>query len=142
MNTMKNLIYGLLLIFSGALLLTACGDDDDHNHSDNNEVNIIIQSPEDGKTFSMAEAESIDIHVLFEATEENHDVEVVLHPHGDHSNKIVNWDAHDHDLLIEFRTSVDLSSFESGTEFHLITRSCVNHSCGDYEEKEITFTIE
>lgn len=139
---MKNLLYGMLLLFSGALLFTACSDDDDHHHSDDNEVNILIQSPTDGHTYSMEEAADLDIHVLFEATEENHDVEVELYPHGDHSNKIVDWDAHEHDPLIEFRTSVDLSSFDSGTVFHLRTKSCVNHRCTDYEEKEITFTIE
>lgn len=138
---MKKLVYGLMLLFSGAILFPACSDDD-HNHSDNNEVNIVIQSPANGKVFTMEEAASIDIHVVFEATEENHDVEVVLHPHGDHSNKIIDWDLHDHDPLITFRTSVDLTSFDSGTEFHLKTKSCVNHRCTEFEEKEITFTIE
>ncbi len=139
---MKNLLYGMLLLFSGALLFTACSDDDDHHHSDDNEVNIVIQSPTDGQTFSMEEAESIEIQIVFEATEENHDVEVVLYAHGDSANKIIDWDAHDHDPLIEFNATVDLSSFESGTEFHLNTKSCVDHDCDDYEKKEITFTIQ
>jgi len=139
---MKNLLYGVVLLFSGALLFTACGDDDDHHHNDTNEVNIVIQTPSDGQTFSMEEAESIEIKVIFEATEENHDLEVVLYPHGDASNKIIDWDLHDHNPMIEFNATVDLSSFDSGTVFHLHTKSCVDHSCNEIDEKHITFSIQ
>lgn len=138
---MKNYLYGIMLLFSGALFFAACGDDDDHNHNDN-EVNIRIISPTDGQVITTEQAKSFEIHVMFEASDENHDVEVELYAHGQSADKIIDWQRHDHDPLLPFKEQIDLSGFAPGTEFHLDTKSCIDHDCKEVVTNNIVFSIE
>ena len=139
---MNNVLLSLTLLLGMALLFTACDSDDDHHHSDDNEINIMILSPMDGEVISMEDASAVEIHVVVEATEENHDVEIELYPVGESANKILDWHLHTHDQLVEFANDpVDLSSFEAGTEFHLEVKACIDHDCDERETKHIHFTI-
>ncbi|TVR78239.1 MAG: hypothetical protein EA409_10955 [Saprospirales bacterium] len=139
---MNTKLLSLLLIFALAFSFSACGDDDDHHHHGDNEINIIIISPQEDMIISTEEASIVLISVRVEATEENHDIDIELHPEGDHSNKIIDWHRHTHDQVVEFTEVVDLSGFESGTEFHLEVTACIDHGCEEKERKHIHFTLE
>lgn len=139
---MNTKLLSLLLILALAFSFSACGDDDDHNHSGDNEINIIIISPQEDMIISMEEASNVVIAVRVEASDENHEVDIELYPEGDHSNKILDWNRHAHVPIIEFNEVVDLSGFESGTEFHLEVRACIDHDCEEVERKHIHFSVE
>lgn len=132
---MKN--FFLLLLAISAFGITSCDKDDDH---DDNEVTIRILEPSANAVIT--DAANVTIRVEVEATDENHGVEIVLHPTGDENNKIMDFDLHDHDKLISFEQDVDLSSFPGGQGFLLKVEACSDHDCEETETKEISFSIQ
>lgn len=129
-------IYFLAVLFLG-LFLTSCGDD----HEDN-VIKITIEEPTNGATIAKDKCGDVHVHIDIEASDENHEVEVVLHPEGDTSNKIIDYDKHSHDKVVKFEQEVDLCSFEAGTCFHLEVSACVDHDCKKKETAEAEFCLE
>jgi hypothetical protein len=138
MKFIKNLFF-LALAVSLATGFASCNkDDDDHDHHDN-EITIRILEPMSNE--KITDAAKVHIHIEVEASDENHEVEIVLYPHGDSSNKILDVDRHTHDKVFVFEQDIDLSSFPADTEFHLEVKACVDHDCKEKEEKHIDFSI-
>lgn len=136
--TIKNL--SLLILAFGALLFTGCDDeDDDHMHGDN-EITINILEP--GPDEVVADASKVHIHIEVEASDENHNLEVVLHPDDDIDDKIIDFDQHSHDKVISFEQDVDLSDYPAGTEFHLEVEACKDHDCEEKEFADVEFSIQ
>lgn len=108
--------------------------------SDDNQITISFISPTDNAL--VTDKSSVLIHVNFVASDENHMVRVILHPDDNISDKIIDWDQHSHDKTIEFKQIVDLSSFPSGTKFHLEAIACVDHDCATEVEDDILFSIQ
>lgn len=137
---MKMLKHSWLLAFAlSALLFTACDkDDEDHDHGDN-KITINILEPGNGEV--MANPAEVHIHIEVEATDENHDIEIELHPEGDVSDKILDVKLHKHDQKIDFEQDVDLSSYPAGTEFHLEVKACLDHDCDETERADVEFKI-
>ena len=132
---MKKLLFPILML---SLLagFTACNKDDDHDH----DVTISILEPSNGEVIT--DASLVHIHIEVEAEDEVHEMEVILHPHGDVDNKIIDFDTHSHESSVTFEQDVDLSSFPSGTEFHLEVVVCKDHDCEEKEEEDISFSIQ
>jgi hypothetical protein len=76
-----------------------------------NEITIRIISPVEDQV--VANAASVLIHVEFEATDENHNVELFIHKDGDVNDVAFEWDQHDHDKKIVLMETIDLSSYPS-----------------------------
>ena len=138
---MKNL--NLLYLFAFVLLVTfvtSCSDDDEE--PTNNVVTITIDEPLPNETIAMADCGDVHIHIDIVATDENHEIEVILHPEGDVSDKIIDYDQHDHDKEIEFFQSVDLCSYAAGTCFHLEVEACVDHDCAEKATADVEFCLQ
>jgi hypothetical protein len=135
---MFNKAFSLILVL-GALFITACDNDDEDSHG-NNEITINILEP--GPDEVIANAADAHIHIEVEASEENHNVEIVLHPEGDLDDKIIDFDKHEHDQKIVFEQDVDLSGYPSGTEFHLEVEACKDHDCEEKEFADVEFSIQ
>lgn len=91
----------------------------------------------------VADASDVHIHVHFTAIDgELHEVEVMLHPDDDASDIIIDFDEHDHTEEFIFEQEVDLSSYPSGTEFHLEAKACLDHDCEETETGDIEFSIQ
>lgn len=133
----KNLF---LLIFAlGALTFLGCNDDDDdHDHGDN-DITITFLEPGDGET--VADASDVHIHVRVEASDENHELEIKLHPDDDVSDLIIDFDQHTHDKVVDFEQDIDLSAYPAGTKFHLEVEACKDHDCEDTVFADIEFSI-
>ncbi len=131
----------ILLFALTALTFTACEDDDhdhDHDHGDN-EITINILEP--GNDETVADASDVHIHIEIEATDVNHDVEIVLHPDGNLDEKILEEKLHDHDKKVSFEQDLDLSSYPAGTKFHLEVEACKDHDCEEREFADVEFSI-
>lgn len=133
--------YYLFAFVAVALFITGCDKDDDNN-TPANQITITIEEPMNGETIATANCSEVHVHVDFEATDENHEVEVVLHPEGDVNNKIIDYDKHDHDKKITFEQEVDLCSFPAGTCFHLEVKACVDHDCNESVTKDVEFCLQ
>jgi hypothetical protein len=137
MRLLKNFL--LLMLAAGVTAtFTSCDKDDDHDH-DHNEITIRILEPKANE--KVADASDVHIHIEVEASDENHEVEIKLHPKGDSSDKIIDYDKHTHDKKFVFEQDVDLSSYPAGTVFHLEIEACVDHDCKEKVEKHIDFSI-
>ena len=136
---MKNFKFYYLFAFAlvGCLFITSCGDDDD---DDTNKVTITIEEPLDGST--IADCSEVHVHIEFEATEENHEFEIVLHPEGNVDDKIIDYDEHDHDKKIEFEQEVNLCDYPAGQCFHLEVVACEDHDCGEKATAEAEFCLQ
>lgn len=108
--------------------------------SEDNQITITFVSPQADAV--VANKSSVLIHVNFVATDENHEVKVVLHPDDDKSNNIINWKEHSHRKNVEFMQTVDLSSFPAGTKFHLEAIACLDEDCTSEIEEDIYFTLQ
>lgn len=132
----------LLLALATAFTFTACEDEDDHDHDHDhgdNEITINILEPGDDEV--VADASDVHIHIEIEATDVNHDIDVILHPDGDISDKILEKKLHDHDKKVNFEQDVNLSSYPSGTKFHLEVKACKDHDCEEVVFEDVEFTI-
>ena len=107
--------------------------------TDDNDITIAFISPTADNVLS--DKSSVLIHITFEATDENHEVKVKLYPDGDPANPIINWKQHSHRKKIEFRQTIDLSSFVSATKFHLEAIACLDEDCTTEKSDSIYFTI-
>lgn len=129
----------ILLLALTVLTFTACDDkEDDHLHDDN-EITINILEPGDDET--IADAADVHIHIEIEATAENHNVDIILHPEGDLSDKIIEQNIHEHDKKLSFEQDIDLSSYPAGTEFHLEVEACKDHDCEEKVFEDVEFSI-
>jgi hypothetical protein len=134
---MKNLLlFGFLLI---GLLAAGCSDDDDDDDHDHDEVTIEFLEPTDGAT--VAAADEVHIHIRVTAEEEVHDLEIKMHPEGDESDLIIDFDAHSHESTFDFEEDYDLSSYPAGTEFHIDVRVAKDHEATEFEIEDIHFQI-
>jgi hypothetical protein len=139
--TMKNFKFIYLLVFSTLVFsVTSCGDDD--GGEPENKITITIEEPMDGENIAIADCASVHVHVDFSATEENHEVEIILHPEGDVNDKIIDFDKHDHDKEITFEQEVDLCSYGAGACFHLEVEACADHDCAEKTTAEVEFCLQ
>lgn len=129
------LFYLLIL----GLLFIAC-DDDDENDAMENEITINILEPADGETIS--DCADVHIHIEVTASMENHEIEVELHPEDDVDDKIIAYDEHNHDEVIDWEQDVNLCSYASGTCFHLEVAACKDHDCEEKERADAEFCLE
>jgi len=134
MNKFK--FYYLFSFLTLGLFMTSCGDDDDGA----NQVTITVEEPLDGETIS--DCSAVHVHIDFEATVENHEVEIVLHPEGDVEDKIIDYDEHAHDQVISFEQDIDLCAYSSGTCFHLEVSACVDHDCAETSTADVEFCLQ
>ncbi len=137
---MKNLkfFYLFAFVFVG-LVISSCKDDDDHG---DNTITITIDEPMNGENIAMADCATVHVHVDIEASDENHEVEIILHPEGDVSDKIIDFDMHDHDKVITFEQEVDLCSYPAGTCFHLEVEACIDHDCAEKQTADVEFCLQ
>lgn len=136
---MKKFKFFYLSVFVAlGMFAVSCDDDDDHD--ENNQITITIDEPLDGATIS--DCSEVHIHVDFVASVENHEVEIVLHPEGDVNDKIIDYDAHEHDKTISFEQMIDLCSYPAGTCFHLEAEACVDHDCAEKQTAEAEFCLQ
>lgn len=131
----------LLMLALSVMIFTGCDEDDDHDHDhDHNEITINILEP--GADEVVADASDVHIHIEIEATEDNHDIDIILHPDGDVSDKIIDEHMHDHDKKVVFEQDYDLSSYPAGTKFHLEVEACKDHDCEEKEFADVEFSIQ
>ena len=116
----------LLMLALAVTVFSGCDEDDDHDHSDND---ITINILEPGADEVVADASDVHIHIEIEATEDNHDIDILLHPDGDVSDKIIETNLHEHDQKVSFEQDIDLSAYPAGTKFHLEVEACKDHDC-------------
>ena len=128
----------LLPLLCLGFFITSCGDDDDND--DNNTITITIEEPLNGET--IMDCADVHVHIDIEASDENHEVEIVLHPEGDVSDKIIDSDMHEHDKVITFEQEVDLCSYPAGTCFHLEVEACIDHDCEEKETADVEFCLQ
>ena len=128
--------YYLFAFLTLGLFVTSCGDDDEET----NTVTIEIEEPLDGAVIT--DCADVHIHIDFTASVENHEIEVILHPEGDTSDKIIDYDEHEHDKVINFEQEVDLCSYGAGACFHLEVFACVDHDCAERASAEAEFCLQ
>lgn len=131
MKLFQSLLFGL----AATAFILASGCDKDEN----NDVTISFISPVDGEVVS--DASQVLIHIEFEATGENEAIEVLIHPEGDESDVVFEWDQHDHDKKIVLMETIDLSSYPSGTKFLIEADACLDHRCKEEVHEHIEFSI-
>ncbi len=130
--------YYLFAFATLGLSITGCSDDNDEN----NQITITIEEPVNGSTIAMADCGNVHIHVQVVASDENHELEIVLYPEGDINDKIIDYDAHDHDQTIEFEQNIDLCSYAAGTCFHLEVAACLGHDCAERATADAEFCLQ
>ena len=124
----------LIFLLAGAFLLSSCDKEE--------VITVAIDFEEPTAGAVVADAADVHIHVHFTATGgELHDVEVILHPENDASDRIIEFDGHDHAMEYAFMEDVNLSGYPSGSSFRLEAKACLDHDCADSEIGEITFSI-
>ncbi len=134
---MKNIkFFYLFALAAFGLGLIGCSDDDD----DTNTITITIDEPVDGET--IADCAQVQVHVDAVASDENHELIVVLHPEGNVSDKIIDYEEHTHDKEAHFEQEVDLCSYAAGTCFHLEVEACLDHDCAEKETAEAEFCLQ
>lgn len=132
MKLVRTFLFGLAA--TALILASGCKKDEDQNV-----VTINIISPVDGSV--VADASQVLIHIEFEATDENEEIDVLIHRDGDESDVAFEWDTHDHDKKIVLMETIDLSSYPSGTKFLMEIDACEDHDCKRKSHKHITFSI-
>ena len=134
----KNL--SLFILALGALTFIGCDKDDDEEMHADNEITINILEP--GADEVITDPSDVHVHIEIEATDENHEVEIILHPEGDVDDAIIDFDQHTHDKVVIFEQEVDLSAYPSGTGFHLEVEACVDHDCEEKATADVEFSIQ
>ncbi len=129
---MKNVLF--LTALSLLFLLSSCKKDEVAM------VNIEFEEPTPNQV--VADASDVHIHIHFTSTDELHDIEIKMHPESDVSDLILDEDIHSHDEEYVFLKDLDLSSYPSGTEFHIEVEVCIDHDCEERETAEMEFSIQ
>lgn len=129
--------YLLFAVVVSALLITGCKKEDD---PEVNTITITIDEPIDGETIT--DCSEVHVHVDVVASDENHNIEIVLHPEGNVDDKILDVDLHEHDAVINFDQEVDLCGYDAGTCFHLEVEACIDHDCETKETAEVEFCLQ
>lgn len=125
----------LLMMLS---VFSSCGDH--HDHSDEgNTVSIDLVRPMAGE--KVDDPSNTSIAVNFSATVSQHKLQVILTPANKLEEKIISWENNTHEKYYEYRKTVDLSMYEAGTIFLLELKTCSDHDCINFLEREFTFTI-
>lgn len=132
---MKKFILPVLAL--GLFTFSACEEDHDHGH-----VTITFLHPANNEQIPVAQATNVEIHVKFEwEGNEGEAVEVYLVAENQTNDVIIDFDNHQHNKVYEFEQSVNLSSYPTGTAFHLTAKGCEDHDCVEFEEASIHFTL-
>jgi hypothetical protein len=131
----KILFVGLLIAGAG---IVGCNTDD-HDHDDAT-ATITFDEPMNDEVIPLANADDVHIHIEFAFDPEGHEIEVKLHPEGDETNLIIDYDEHNHASAVTFMQNVDLSAYP-GTEFHLEAKACLDHDCAESTISDIHFSI-
>ncbi|MEO0774919.1 MAG: hypothetical protein AAF146_00060 [Bacteroidota bacterium] len=133
----------LLLLGICMISFHSCAEDEDDapvpEPAVENSITITIDEPTNDAVVS--NCEDVHIQVDFDASIENHEVEIVLHPEGDTSNKLIDYDEHNHDKEISFVQDINLCDFAAGTCFHLEVVACINHDCDQAETADAEFCL-
>lgn len=136
-NIISKTIWSLCLLMMVSVF-SSCGDH--HDHSDEgNTVSIDLISPEPDK--KVVDPTNTSIAVNFSATVSQHKLEVTLTPADKPEEKIISWVNNTHEKYYEYRKTVDLSMYAAGTIFLLELKTCSDHDCINFLEREFTFTI-
>ncbi|TXB64441.1 hypothetical protein [Phaeodactylibacter luteus] len=131
----------LTMLALGLLTFSSCEKEDDHDHDHgHNEITINILEP--GPDEVLADASDAHIHIEIEATDSNHDIDIVLHPDGNVDDKILDVHLHEHDQKVVFEQDLDLSSYPAGTKFHLEVEACSDHDCEEKVFADVEFSIQ
>lgn len=125
----------LILIFALSLGLLACNGDDHDEH----EVVIEFLEPMDDEVVSSAD--EVHIHIRITSEDEIHAANIELYPESDEDDLIINHNAHSHENSYEFEEDYNLSTYPSGTEFHLLVRAAKDHESTEFESATIHFSI-
>ncbi|WNJ17102.1 hypothetical protein [Pontibacter sp. G13] len=130
-NRLFNAFLAVALMFS----VSACDEDETAS------ITITFEHPTAGEI--VEDASDVEIHIHAEGVDggEVDDMEVVLHPEGNVDDKIIDFDEHTHAESYEFIEKVDLSSYPSGTTFHLEVNICGDHDCELSKSEDIEFSI-
>ncbi len=136
---MKNRLFNYLPVLLVLCLITACNNDDDDGAIEN-KITIDVKSPTNDAVIS--ECATAHFHIDITASVENHEVEIILHPEGDTSDKIIDYDKHAHDKTITFEQDVDLCSYGSDACFHLEVAACLDHDCATKETADVEFCLQ
>ncbi len=140
-TTMKGFkFYYLFTFICLGLVVASCNDDDDDDDHGDNAITITIEEPLNEEVIT--DCAEVHVHIDFVATDENHEVKVVLHPEGDVNDKIIDYDEHAHDQTITFEQEVNLCDYPAGTCFHLEVEACVDHDCEEKETAEAEFCLQ
>ncbi len=133
---MKKFQFSYLLAFVlFGLFITGCDED-------GNEITITFDEPVDGGTVAMADCADVNVHIEISASEENHEVEVLIHREGDVDDVVFEYDEHNHDKTFEIEGAMDLCSYPSGTCFHIEVEACKDHDCEEKEISEAEFCLQ
>ncbi|NBB88656.1 MAG: DUF4625 domain-containing protein [Bacteroidetes bacterium] len=136
---MKNVL--LFTFLAVGLLFTACSDDDDDHDHDHGDAKISIEFLEPVNDEVVASPDDVHVHVRVTADAEFHEVEIKLHPEGDVSDLIVDYDEHAHSTSFDFENDYDLSGYPAGTEFHMEVKVAKDHEGTEFEEGDIHFRL-
>ncbi len=129
---MKKIIFFAFGISLSAVLFFSCKKE--HNH-----VDIEFLSPMDND--SVTNSSAVNIKIKFTAEEELEGIEVKLMEHTS-GNSIAPFnplEIHEHVKEYILDDTVNLSSYQTGTEFHLEVKACENHDCTEKVTKSIHF---
>ncbi len=127
----------MIKYFSFVMIAAACMGC--HGHDDgNNTILIDILRPGEGEV--IANPSKTDLWVNFTATGELHEIEIELYQKDEREEKIFYFEKHVHDKNLEFRESIDLSSFPKGTFFDLEIKACLDEKCNSFIKEEISFS--
>lgn len=126
-----------------ALVLTvgmvAC---DEETEDPTNVITITFDEPMNEQVFDSTTCGDVHIHVEVSATDEIHNLEVVVHPEGHEDDKIIDFDGHIHESTYTFMQDINICSYPSGTEFHMEVTACKDHDCAETETADIHFEIQ
>ncbi len=137
---MQKLFSILAFLLPIILLVPSCSDEEEEEDTANNVITIIVQEPSADEI--VTDCSNVHIHIDVTASDENHEVDILLHPEGDATDKIIDQHIHDHDQTVTFDQDYDLCNYGSGTCFHLEVSACADHDCTTIEMADIEFCLQ
>ncbi len=134
---MKSVYFFIVMFIPVIVITTGCNKEDTEPVGNSIEIRILEPVADE----VVGDAKNVHLHIEIEATEENHEVEILLHPSADLLEKVLDYDEHNHDMLVTFEQDVDLSSYPAGTAFMLEVAACLDHDCENKESAAVEFFI-